>query len=599
MGSGNKIIKNTRNRSKKHDKATCFLNEKGIAKITDLRNYVFSEKTISEIKTKVYKNNLIDGFIIFLSLCNANSRAIVIKGTGETLESAWENAENKAVEFISNTKKGYDVVWVRADIVNFVDEIPAMNLNKEIAGNIYPYFFRKGIALDKNFKIAFLEGELNGNGMLSYNNNSGENSAALELNNINKYLKYYNKHVKLVALPEKLITFTTVSFFIDEAGKTYELYADGLDSGRRTINFADDTYMKSIIINVSKYLYALIQPDGKFTYGYRPIFDKEIDTYNILRHTGSIWSLINFYRMTGNNELIPSINAAIRYLLEGYIEYKFNAAYIIERKSGEIKLGGNGLAIIMLTEYMDVFGTNKYIDVVQSLANGILSLEDRGSGKYYHVLNYPEYSLKEEFRTIYYDGEATFALTRAYRFTRKQKYLDGAAAAIENFIVKDYTKYRDHWVAYALNEITQYIPELRYYEFAMQNVGKNLDVIYHKATLHPVYLELFMAGWQTYERFLKSGMKSEYLEGFNLKYFAESIYKRVFHMLNGYFYPEIAMYMKAPDKIVNSFFIRNNSFRVRIDDIQHYISGNYFYTLYYDRILPYLSKEFIARIHNQ
>jgi hypothetical protein len=237
------------------------------------------------------------------------------------------------------------------------------------------------------------------------------------------------------------------------------------------------------------------------------------------------------------------------------------------------------------------------VDIVRALANGILELEDLESGTYYHVLNFPDFTPKEEYRTIYYDGEATFGLTRAYTYTRDLKYLHGAMAAVDNFINKRYTRYRDHWVAYALNEITKYAPEPRYYEFALRNVQENLDKIYNQPTSYHTYLELLMISWQTYERLLESGLEVAYLKELDVQYFAQTIYKRAFHMLNGYFYPEVAMYMKKPAQSLNTFFVRHDNFRVRIDDIQHFIGGYYYYTVYYEQIRPHLSAEFLANIN--
>ena len=47
----------------------------------------------------------------------------------------------------------------------------------------------------------------------------------------------------------------------------------------------------------------------------------------------------------------------------------------------------------------------------------------------------------------------------------------------------DYTRYRDHWVAYAMNKMTRYIHLDDYDTFALRNAQVNLDFLYKRETL--------------------------------------------------------------------------------------------------------------------
>ena len=161
-------------------------------------------------------------------------------------------------------------------------------------------------------------------------------------------------------------------------------------------------------------------------------------------------------------------------------------------------------------------------------------------------------------------------------------YLDAARRSIDYFINKNYVVYRDHWLAYAMNEFTRFVHEEKYYTFALRNAWENRERIRKQQTSYHTYLELLMETYDIYLRIKEQNISVDYMNQIDEDEFVEIIKYRAFHMLDGYFYPEYAMYMERPDKILGSFFVRHDDFRARIDDNQHFIDG---YAKYYKLIL--------------
>lgn len=384
------------------------------------------------------------GYAVFLSVCNTAERASVFCGTGADLRSAWGNADTQVMEFLSNSN--YAPVWVKADVVYTSKVLDAGELSEEVKGSLSG-FFRYGIAFDRSYQTALLEAELNGAKIYDYEN------GGLNFEYLNRYLAKADR-TRLEELPETYTLFQCLGWFCDETDTVYELHKDGLEYGRRDIPQVDDTYVMQLMSNAGDYLVEQVNPDGSFVYGKYPRFDNDISGYDIVRHAGAIWALACQYRLTGDEKFLEVIEPTIDYLMESVAYADENTAYVLKGKKNEIELGAGGLTVVALTEYMDAIGSDRYLDICRDLGNGILSQLDQETGEFYHVLN-DDFTRKEQFRVIYYDGEAVFALCRLYGMTGEQVWLDAAKCAVDHFIEADYIQYKDHWVAYSMNEITR------------------------------------------------------------------------------------------------------------------------------------------------
>src|SRR5699024_10399988 len=294
------------------------------------------------------------------------------------------------------------------------------------------------------------------------------NKSPLQLNekNINGYLKNTPTHtipfMKKRYANKLVYTFQTEAAFIErDKEQLFELYNGKLTNGIRKTNDTE-AEITSLIRDTTYFLQSQVKEDGQFEYGYFSAFAKRIPTYNILRHSSTLYSMVEGYELIRDESILKTVEKGIDYAIREAMVYQDeeqSVAFIVDYANHqEIKLGASATAILAMAKYMEVTNSDTYMKEAQALARGILEMKTI-SGGFIHVLSYPGFEIKEVHRIIYYEGEAVFSLLRLYALDKNEKWLEEAKKSLDYFIENDYWKHHDHWLSYASNEITDYMPE--------------------------------------------------------------------------------------------------------------------------------------------
>ncbi|WP_127492856.1 glycoside hydrolase family protein [Acinetobacter calcoaceticus] len=509
--------------------------------------------------------------ILFLSYGPKDQRCSVWHSEKTNLESA----KKQLLDFINDQ-------FAQAPLADYIKIDIAYNLVKqawkEVEQQIHHQFhnnhYRKGIGFDEHCSVAFLEQEIYGKAIirgLSY-----DKPNFFDETNLNYAIKQkYNATKPQIKLQElqDIWTFDTYAGFYEN--EQFINLASRYDvNGIRGISNNKKQHFKLLIEQNSAFLHSQIQENGKFIYGYFSAYDRDIRNYNTVRHCTSTYALLETFEVQNKPEYWPKIHAAIHYALTNFYKEKDSStAFMIDGKEGEleIKLGANAAAILMLTKYQEITQKTDYQKYAEKLANGILKLVD-SNGSTTHVLNYPNYNLKEKFRIIYYDGEAALALLRLYQINQDSRLLETVKLMFEYFIENRYEKYHDHWLSYCTNELTKICPEDKYFIFGLNNYLKHFIFIRNRKTTYATLLEMLMAAYKMVSRLKEQGHTTLFEQSY-VSELQKLIEFRADFQTTGFFYPEMAMYMARPDKILHAFYIRHDRFRVRIDDQEHNLSG--------------------------
>ena len=325
--------------------------------------------------------------------------------------------------------------------------------------------------------------------------------------------------------------------------------------------------------------------NGMFDYNYDAKTNRSDRDYNLLRHAGTCYSLIELYQSTGDIRFLHSARIGIEYLLsftdvplDRDSHGEFEAIVSVGR---EAKLGGAALALLALVQYQKATGDSSWLPCAKKLANFIL-FQQKQSGEFVSKYYYGEPE-SEVFESIYYPGESILALTRLYQVDRDPLWLMSAIRGANWLILKrDAGKKtqdlpHDHWLLIALNELQQLTGKILYTQHSLRiarailmglcTTSTNPDWIGSfyvppRSTPTATRAEGLVAVWQLTKRNRISNAR--YLEALKLM---------AGFQLRCQITQDSALDLPRPDLALGGFRRGLSDWEVRIDYVQHNISS--------------------------
>jgi hypothetical protein len=504
--------------------------------------------------------------IIFLSISDKISPATVVIGKGLGIAKAIQNALDRARK-LNLARKSY---WIKLDVVQQVNEL---RITKNTRMDLYdPSMY--GLALDKSKEFSLLPEELPIKNIFTKKNK-------LDFSRVNKYLE------DDITSPDDALTtiyrFSTSSFF-HNGYKVYPLFR-----GHRIINSINPNDALTSAINAGDYLLKSINADGSFGYSYdagKNIYNKK---YNMLRHAGTVYSLLQLYEHTRKKSALSKIEKTISYMHKHIAPCNNNLSgtatdcLIYKNK---IKLGANALAIIALTKHIELTGDISNKPVANNLGQWIIDTMAADGSFKVHKQNYESGEISS-FISQYYPGEASLALLSLYKLDKNKKWLNAAITAID-YIINQQNKLdeppHDHWLLISLTELYNIKPDKKYLGHSVKIANSIMSSQNMKPSIHDWKGSYYTPPRSTPTAIRTEGLIAAYematkVNGEDYKNkLLTSIESGLRFQLQTQYNEGNVIYLPRPEKAIYGFKKGLTDNEIRIDYVQHNISGliNYY-----------------------
>ena len=431
--------------------------------VRDKKDFVLENGLAPEVDVQ----NLNDEVLILITLDINEHRLVFFQGRGKDFNEAL----NSCLKHVFDLRQEADfrLNSIRLDIVKDIrfakKNNPVINPKKD------EIIFKNGIdgiSIGHNFKAFFLPEEVLGKSLVKDKN--------LQVENVLDTLTHHYPINKDVAFLENIRNakkievkkMQTSSFFYSQN------YFRKLNNGYSVVSDVNkEVLSEAIMLTKDHYFKNCTNKKGKFIYSYLPWQDQAENRYNILRHAGTTYCILETFEFSKDKKLLDIAKSAIEFLLKKTVDFQVDGKYVnavVEKDA--IKLGGNGLLIIAIAKYIELTSDKKHLKLLQRMASWMEVIQDSEGRFSVHKQFYSTGEITG-FVSHYYPGEAMLALVRLYNIDKDERWLDVAERSANYLInirdkeANEDTIAHDHWLLYALNELYRHRPKTMYMDHAL------------------------------------------------------------------------------------------------------------------------------------
>ncbi len=330
------------------------------------------------------------------------------------------------------------------------------------------------------------------------------------------------------------------------------------------------------------YLINVTNTDGSFIYNYNASSNTKSTSYNILRHAGTTYAMLQLYDVTKDQKLLQAAQKTIDFLVQNIKPFQNMSCIVYD---DEIKLGGNALAIIALAEYTQVTKDTSYVSTMQDLAKYI-EYSQKPNGEFISKRYYSTGEI-DDFVSEYYPGEALLSLIRLHAIDADETWINITENGAQYLItIRDgnldtNNLIHDHWLLMALNELYRIRPQVLYFNQSMRIAESIMFKQRDNITRIPEYPE-WLGSYYTPPRSTPTATRSEGLiaafqlsndfgeENMTSKIF-QAITRGITFQLGTQLNSEDVADFPNPGKALGGFTEDLVSSEIRIDYVQHNI----------------------------